>query len=354
MRRLRPGPRCPARAPLPRLAGVALALALAACERAAPAGGGGAPPEPAAAPCPPETDCPEGWTCGCDAAGHVRVEERDTNGDGRIDTRWIHRYDDAGNFVGADPYFSDAVLPPAPRYIARATAWEAISARLAEASAARVTGEALPLPPLSPVEEATLALDRFAGWTVVPLAQLERGARVVIVMWPAVDPSGEVADDDLVAVTWEVAEGEPPRLLSANGSATREGALERALGGPVERVQDRAEGAPMDQLGPLLSTLPQGFADAVARADRPAAVDAARRFARLFSLDTATTRDTVAELLLHATRGKRFAVLDARRDDDGAVLRAWSPDYSGDWIVESRVRAVRVAGSEDRWVVRFD
>lgn len=206
------------------------------------------------------------------------------------------------------------------------------------------------VPILEPeIEAVVLSRPMFAGWTVVPLAQLSRGTRVAVAVWPAIDPAGRVPDDDLIGVTLE-RDGDGWAVVTENWRATESAAWARELGGEAEVVR-RGEGVPLEGLAERLVTLPRRFAEQVAAGDRDGAVRTAVDFSRLFAFRVAVDTDTVSELLAkHVADRVRIEAEAAVREGDRARVRARF--FEGERVAEVEdLIATPVEGDETRWVL---
>ncbi|MBO6935278.1 MAG: hypothetical protein JJ863_09885 [Deltaproteobacteria bacterium] len=195
-------------------------------------------------------------------------------------------------------------------------------------------------PILSPdVSELVHSQAMFEGWTIVPLAQLERDDRIVVLVWPAIAPNGQVVDDDIIGLTLQ--RGDPLSVIEDNWSA-RSGIVDHLGGEPNDR--ERGEGVPAELLAELLSSLPALFAEHVAAGDREAAVEAAISFSRLFAFEHAVESDTVAELLGLHTRGARIE--SAAGPERGQVRARF---YEGETMVEEEL-LIATETAPNRWV----
>ncbi len=192
------------------------------------------------------------------------------------------------------------------------------------------------------VSEVVLAQSMFEGWTVVPLAQLEREDRVVVVVWPAIDPSGEVVDDDLIGLTLQRVESGLQVVESNWGMRT--GRIVEHLGGePASR--ERGEGVPADQLATQLHALPVQFVERVRAGDRAGAVEVAIAFSRLWAFEFAVESDTASELLAGHTQNARIEATLV----EGEEGRVRARFFQGQDMVEEEL-LIATQHAPNRWV----
>ena len=143
----------------------------------------------------------------------------------------------------------------------------------------------MPPPPtalVSPVDPALLEIvEAQAGgdWTIVPLAQVECGARTIAVVWPAMDRSGAVVDDDVVGYAFERVGG-APALVDGN-FAVRSPSLAQCLGAPTTVRRGRS-GLPRDLIADALVSRVRAVQQASASRDRAHFREAVMALAELF------------------------------------------------------------------------
>ena len=127
----------------------------------------------------------------------------------------------------------------------------------------------------------------LVGWTIVPLAQLDRGDRSLVFVWPAFDPDGDLTTDrDYVAYLLETREDGRHAVVheSSRGRTLTRELIARELGGSDFVVRDRGAGTELELLGEAYVSLPQRFVEAVEAGDREAAVAHAVAYSRIQSL----------------------------------------------------------------------
>jgi len=152
--------------------------------------------------------------------------------------------------------------------------------------------------------EAMAEHERFRGWTLVPLLQVEREDIACVLVWRAFDPEGELASDDRVDGivllreddgSWRI-EGEP-----FDASFFQVDRAMDLLGGPDLHVHPRRAGVPLSVIGEQLAALPEAFAEAARAGRREDAVDHAVEFSRLYG--AWSLQDNVSEAMLLVARG---------------------------------------------------
>ena len=197
------------------------------------------------------------------------------------------------------------------------------------------------LPPIltADVRAVVDAQSMFEGWTIVPLAQLEREDRIVVIVWPAIAPNGQVVDDDIIGLTLQ--RGDTLSVVEGNWESRGDAYLAQLGGEPSSR--DRGEGVPDQLLSELVTSLPAHFAEHVASGDRQGAVEAAIAFSRLFAFEHAVVSDTVSELLAVHTRGARIET------ETVAPGRVRARFFEGDAMVEEEI-LVAIEVAPNRWV----
>jgi len=209
----------------------------------------------------------------------------------------------------------------------------------------------------SPVDPELLravgAMPEVAGWTLVPLAQLERPPRYVVVVWPAMQGSAVIRDDDIVAIPLErtqaggmVPFGEP--FLVGRGEQER---VVQALGGSDYTTRARHEGVPLDELGPQVVARVRRFRDAVQQGDAQAIVAAAVGFSRLLSTERAALDDWVSDALTELVEENvTVEAVRTERPGQGGTARVVLRMKNGDDVDEEGVIATQ-AGDDRHWVI---
>jgi hypothetical protein len=209
---------------------------------------------------------------------------------------------------------------------------------------------------LEPVaQEALTALsvhEFFFGATIVPLAQLSRGLKLAVFVWPINIVEGRIADDDIIGVT----------LLRTDGSyhvirlwtyPDRE-KLEKELGGKDYVVRDRDAGVPLQELGPRFKVAWDSFHNAMKANDQEAIIESGVKMARLFVLESVIYDDGVPELLISAFRfGPCFlSYIEAIQDQNIAKVVFWARDPRN--AVESdrfKFQARRINDERNLWAL---
>jgi len=160
---------------------------------------------------------------------------------------------------------------------------------------------------IAPGLERTLAtLPIHQGWTLVPMVEIQRGERGVVVFWPAIDPNGDIAPPNMFAAAFDHVGGEGYRLVGERWAIRdhQQGqeSIANILGGSDFIVRPRNEGVPLETLGPALVERFQMFADAARIGDRSRAVEAGVAFSRLLHFDRVAYENSAALLLWNAGR----------------------------------------------------
>jgi|GEM_PF-4879297 len=140
-------------------------------------------------------------------------------------------------------------------------------------------------------QTAAAGFTQGQGFTLTPLAQLAGGDVQAIVLWPMLDPQGQVVDDDVVGLTLQ-----PDGSLGATNWRPSPRRLSVELGGDDWQVRPRTAGEPQDALGQAAVSRASAFQAARAAGDAAGAVRAAQDFSRLFAL-TLVLDQTVTSLL---------------------------------------------------------
>jgi hypothetical protein len=210
-------------------------------------------------------------------------------------------------------------------------------------------------PPAEDPFAVAARLDGLARWTVFPVAHLRRGARHVVVVWPAIDSDGRLVDATVVGVC--LVEGpdgglvQEGRRWAVRDAAAARAATVHALGGESFDAVTRSDGVPLASLGPALAAAASGFSTAVHARENAAAARAVRALASLVPVERAAFENVVARLLwLAATHRGGLRHVRTTRDGERATLVL--DVVRGD----RRVRTVaagarRVPGGPDRWLV---
>ena len=151
-------------------------------------------------------------------------------------------------------------------------------------------------PWLGPVPEEQVRALVPPGWTAVVLAQVFRGDRLVVVLWPAFR-GRDLADDDVVGYAftksgeaWTAAEGNV--LLSASDGREK---LASLLGGADDWTIRRDCGADLDALGPALQSRARTYVDALDAHHPKAAARAFATYASLLHEDAVLLSDAAIE-----------------------------------------------------------
>lgn len=194
--------------------------------------------------------------------------------------------------------------------------------------------------PPSPVDlvlwdSASAAFTAAEGWTVTPLAQVDRGDVHALLVWPMLDPGGRVVDDDVVGLTVQ-ADG----TLGASNWRPDLRRLVVELGGDDWQERPRDVGHPQSDLGQAAVARAAAFHDALAVGDPDAARHAAQAFARLFALPLVLDQ-TVTELLVR----QGAWTFDSRRP---LVRETWFVFTAGGQPLELLAQPVDEA--QTRWV----
>ena len=212
-----------------------------------------------------------------------------------------------------------------------------------------------PLPTADEVLRVAETLPGLAGWTVIPLAQLQRDNRFVVVAWPALNASGQVVDATVVGLCLEATDaGEIQQCgdrWAATDQATSEAAIERALGGSDYEVLSRHDGVAIGDLGTGLVEAGNAFTSAVSRGDRGGARRAALALTRLLPFERVALDNDIAQLLYLAARyNGQLEHAGTQVSGDRATLTF---HVSRGWLRLRTIQATaeRVVGSADRWII---
>lgn len=189
-----------------------------------------------------------------------------------------------------------------------------------------------------------LIAESGTGFTFLPLAQVDCGARVVAVLWPALDPSGAVVDDDVIG---HVFERTPTGELARVAANVRIRSIEDlGCGAALVRVHRARVGVPRGAIAEALRTR---LADVVAASDardRSAFGRATLRLSELFpdeAMFEAFT-DAVAELI-----EARVVIESAVLVPEGIAIRARST--TGGRVEEDTLPLLPVPGGDGELVV---
>jgi hypothetical protein len=211
-----------------------------------------------------------------------------------------------------------------------------------------------PLPPGAPIDAAPWAIaareSRYPGVGLVPLVQLSRGSRAVILVWPALTAENTILDDDVVGTTLELrADGTWAEIHGDWGmrGPDARARLEQELGGADYTVRERREGAPFAELAFRFADLTARFGDAVAAHDRAAALEAAVGVSLLFPVEVVAFGDELTELLVGVSRGGRFEVVQVDPPTARITLRV----RDGERTADVPFTAIHVNTEEDRWIL---
>ena len=191
---------------------------------------------------------------------------------------------------------------------------------------------------------------RYANVSVVPLAQLARGSKVVVLAWPMLSAEGTILDDDVVGSTLELGADASWREVHGNwgvrGAAGRARIAEE-LGGTDWTVRDRREGVPFSELGPRFVDATRRFHDAVAARDRTAAVQTAVEISRMVPLDVAALDDRMTEMLTKVAGEATLELVSVDPPNARIVIRIRDGARTG----EIAFPAIHVTPEADRWIL---
>jgi hypothetical protein len=156
------------------------------------------------------------------------------------------------------------------------------------------------------LERALATLPAYQGWTLIPMVELQRGQRVVVVFWPALSPEGEISAPNVFAMAFDqldISTYQPlGNRIPIRDRAQAQTDIINALGGNDFTVRPRYTGARLDRLGPELVEHFRVFSDAASMGDRTRAVQAGISLSRLLPLDRVAYENSAAQLLWYATR----------------------------------------------------
>lgn len=206
----------------------------------------------------------------------------------------------------------------------------------------------------SEVIQVVRGLQGLSTWTVIPFAHFRRGARHVVVAWPAINSSGQLVDATVVGICLEATDAglvEHGRRWVVRDSAASQAALVQALGGSDYEVVGRDAGIPLASLGPRLGELGSAFSNAIEQGDRDGASRAAAAFTVMLPVERVALENGVAQLLwTAANHNGRLQHVDTLRQGDQAIL-TFHVMRGRRRFRTIRAQAQRVAGQTDRWII---
>lgn len=156
---------------------------------------------------------------------------------------------------------------------------------------------------------AVKELGGFGDLAVIPLAHFSRGARSVVIAWPALRASGELAGSTVYGFCVEdqndgsFASCGQPWVVNEVTSSTF--ALERALGGSDYEVVSNQTSASLDNIGVRLTELGNTFVEAASEGDGEVQFRTAQEFLQMLPVEDVAFDNSLVALLVAAARGNK-------------------------------------------------
>jgi hypothetical protein len=156
---------------------------------------------------------------------------------------------------------------------------------------------------------AVKELGGFEDYSVIPLAHFRRGARSVVIAWPALTPTGDLGGTAVYGVCVEErGDGSYHScgqrwLVNEINASTH--ALESTLGGSDYEVVSNQASASLDSIGDRLTTLGNSFVTAASEGDGEDMFGTAQEFLQMLPVEDVAFDNSVVQMLVNAARAEK-------------------------------------------------